>query len=276
MSKLFAAELRRMKKSRCFISCIGFMFSLGLIMPLIQLNNMKQYGASLSIENTFFAYALFIGILLAVFCSLFIGTEFSDGTIRNKLIVGHDRTSIYLINLFITMIAGCMMCMTYIITYTILGIPLLGFFTVDLTILFSFILCSLIMSFANAAIFTSITMFVQNKSLTSVICILSAFILLIGATYINSQLNQPKTYEAYGFNTEGSTSEVEIIENPRYLTGSKRAVYEFIYDFLPPCQALQLSEMSAVHLWQMSFYSLLIVMTITPIGICLFKKKDIN
>lgn len=276
MSKLFAAELSRMKKSRCFIYSMIFMLVLGIIMPLIQLNNMKQYGTSLMIENSFFAYTLFIGILLAVFSSFYIGTEFSDGTIRNKLIVGHNRTSIYLVNCLITMLAGCLMCLAYIITYTLLGIPLLGFFTVDLLILFLFILCSLFMSLAYSAIFTMIAMLVQNKSLTSVICILSAFVLLIGATYINSQLNQPKTFEAYSFNTGDSSSKTEIIENPRYLTGSKRAIYEFIYDFLPPCQAVQLSDMSAVHLWQMTLYSFIIIVIVTPLGICRLKKKDIN
>lgn len=275
MSKLLAAELSRMKKSRCFIFSMIFMLILGLLMPLLQLKNMKQYGLSIMIESTFFTYAVFIGVLLAVFASLYIGTEFSDGTIRNKLIVGHNRTSIYLVEGLVTMIAGCLMCLTYIIIYTLLGIPLLGFFTIDSTILILFILCSFMMSFAYAAIYTMIAMLIQNKALTSVICILGAFILLIGATYINSQLNQPKTYEAYSINSGGS-GELEIIENPRYLTGLKRTAYEFLYDFLPPCQAVQLSDMSAAHPWQMSLYSFLIILFVTPIGIYQFKKKDIN
>lgn len=275
MSKLLAAELSRMKKSRCFIFSMIFMLVLGLLMPLLQLKNMKQYGLSIMIESTFFTYAVFIGVLLAVFASLYIGTEFSDGTIRNKLIVGHNRTSIYLVEGLVTMIAGCLMCLTYIIIYTLLGIPLLGFFTIDFTILILFILCSFMMSFAYAAIYTMIAMLIQNKALTSVVCILGAFILLIGATYINSQLNQPKTYEAYSFNSGGS-GELEIIENPRYLTGLKRTAYEFLYDFLPPCQAVQLSDMSAAHPWLMSLYSFLIILFVTPIGIYQFKKKDIN
>lgn len=276
MNKLLTAELSRMKKSRCFIYSMVFMLILGIIIPFIQFKNMKQYGTSPMIENTFFAYAVFIGILLAVFSSLYIGTEFSDGTIRNKLIVGHKRNMIYLSYCIMTMIAGCLMCLAYIITYTIFGIFLLGFFTLDFTILIQFILCSVMMTLAYSAIYTMIAMLIQNKAITSVICILGAFILLIGATYVNSQLNQPKTYEAYSFNTEDNSSKLEVIENPRYLTGSKRAVYEFIYDFLPPCQAIQLSDMSAVHLWQMSFYSLLIIIIVTPVGIYRFKKKDIN
>ena len=40
--------------------------------------------------------ALFIGIILAVFCSLFIGTEHNDGTIRNKIIVGHEKSKLFI------------------------------------------------------------------------------------------------------------------------------------------------------------------------------------
>ena len=276
MSRLLAADFSRLKINRCFRYCMIFMLTLGIFVPLMQFNNMKQYGLSIIIENTFFAYTIFIGILLAVFCSLFIGTEFSDGTIRNKLIVGHSRSTIYLSNCIVTMVGGCLMCFAYIITHTLIGFPLLGSFTIDFTILIQFIACSLIMSLAYSAVFTMIALLTANKSLTSVICILGAFILLISATYINSQLGQPETYEAYTFDNSSGSSKTEIVENPRYLTGTKRAVYEFIYDFLPPCQALQLSDMSAVHLWQMSLYSLIIIVIITPTGIHFLKKKNIN
>ena len=42
-----------------------------------------------------------VGILISIFYSLFLGTEYNDGTIRNKLIVGHKRETIYLAS-FIT------------------------------------------------------------------------------------------------------------------------------------------------------------------------------
>ena len=40
---------------------------------------MKQSGYINNLDNGFFMCALFIGIILAVFCSLFIGTEHNDG-----------------------------------------------------------------------------------------------------------------------------------------------------------------------------------------------------
>ena len=54
----------------------------------------------------FFVYTLAIAISASAFCSLFIGTEYSDGTIRNKLVVGHTRGTIYLSNLIVSMAAA--------------------------------------------------------------------------------------------------------------------------------------------------------------------------
>ena len=42
----------------------------------------------------------------AVFSSLFLGTEYSNGTLRNKLMIGSGRTSIYLSNLICTVSGG--------------------------------------------------------------------------------------------------------------------------------------------------------------------------
>ena len=61
---------------------------------------MKQSGYINNLDNGFFMCALFIGIILAVFCSLFIGTEHNDGTIRNKIIVGQNYLFIKYGNLF--------------------------------------------------------------------------------------------------------------------------------------------------------------------------------
>ena len=72
------------------------MFIVGRAFPLLRYKDMKQSGYINNLDNGFFARALFIGIILAVFCSLFIGTEHNDGTIRNKIIVGQkEKRSIY-------------------------------------------------------------------------------------------------------------------------------------------------------------------------------------
>lgn len=123
-------------------------------------------------------YTLWTGIVLSVFCSLFIGTEYSDGTIRNKIIVGHTRTAVYLSNLVVCMTAGVFICLSCVAASLLVGIPLLGYFQSDIRILLLLLLCSFVMSFAYAGIFTLIAMLNQNKAIVAVFCILGAFILL--------------------------------------------------------------------------------------------------
>ena len=70
--------------------------------------------------------------------------------------------------------------------------------------------------------------------------------------------------------------ESKPILNPKYLSGLQRSLYEFLYDFLPTGQSVQYMTMSAVHLWKMPLYSLIITILTTVAGIMIFKRKDIK
>lgn len=101
MSKLLSAGFIRLRKDKIFWIALIFMFGAGVFFPVMRYIDMQKSGYINNIDNGFFACALFIGVVMAVFCSLFIGTEYSDGTIRNKVVIGQKRTSIYLSNLII-------------------------------------------------------------------------------------------------------------------------------------------------------------------------------
>ena len=72
-----------------------------------------KYMNILSRPETDFDYSLLasLGIpaFLAVFTPLFIGVEYRDGTIRNKLITGKTRTQIYLSSVIVTALAVLIM-----------------------------------------------------------------------------------------------------------------------------------------------------------------------
>ena len=99
MTKLLSANFFRLKKNKCFWVCMIFMLAAGVFFPVMRYVDMQKSGTVNTLDNGFFACALFIGVLASVFCSLFIGTEYSDGTIRNKVVVGQKRSAIYLSNL---------------------------------------------------------------------------------------------------------------------------------------------------------------------------------
>lgn len=275
MSKLLAANFSRLKKDKVFWIGMLFMAALGIFMRVASYLSMKRTGYVFSLDSGFFSYAAFIIIAASVFCSLFTGTEYSDGTIRNKIVVGHTRISVYLSNLIACAAADFFLCLSYLISALAAGIPLLGFFQTDIKIIVVFILDIFVMTLAFSAIYTFIAMLCQNKAITAVICILGAFIFLFCGSYINARLEEPETYGAYTFTAEGQEISEEAEPNPNYLDGTKRKVYEFLYDFLPGGQAIQLSSMTAVHLWQLPLYSCIITILCTGFGIVFFRRKDL-
>ncbi len=275
MNKLLAANFTRLKKDKAFLLFIAIMLLAGILLPIIHYMDKVNSEYEVTLERGFFAYAIFIIILTSVFTALFVGTEYSDGTIRNKVIVGHNRVAVYLSNLIVCLVAGILMCTAYLIPYLCIGIPLLGFFKVGAIPILLLGMCVFAMMAAFVALFTLIAMLSQNKAVTAVFCILLAFFLLFIGASIKNRLEAPEYYSGYAITGDGVTV-AEKKTNPQYLTGSKRAAYEFLYDFLPGGQAVQLSGMSAVRLWLMPLYSVFILFVATGAGIIIFKKKDLK
>ena len=87
MNKLLRAGFARLAKSRIFWICTAVSFGIGVISSITRYREMMDItGYSYSMEDILFTNCIFMPIFSAVFAGLFIGTEYSDGTIRNKLI----------------------------------------------------------------------------------------------------------------------------------------------------------------------------------------------
>jgi hypothetical protein len=61
-----------------------------------------------------------------------------------------------------------------------------------------------------------------------------------------------------------------------YVSGTKRTVYEFLYDFLPGCQMRQIAEQNPENPERLPLYSLLITVVTTACGIFFFRRKDLK
>ena len=275
MNKLLSANFFRLRKNKCFWGSLAFMFVIGIASPLLRYRDMKQSGYINNLDNGFFMCALFIGIILAVFCSLFIGTEHNDGTIRNKIIVGQKRETIYLSNMVTCSIIAITMCIVFFVPYLGVGIPLLGFFVADMKMIVMIGVTVLVLSVTFASIFTLIAMLSQNKALITAVCILLSFGLLFAGAMCNRMLDAPKTILAYSIGENGKNTAQEM-ENPKYLDGTKREIMQFFYDVNPGGQAIQCSTMQVVNLTRLPIYSLVIVILTTGAGVWIFKKKDLK
>lgn len=98
MSNLLSANFSRLFKNKVFWLCMIAMFASAVLLVISHYNRMvlyEDYETKYTLDQVYFQFASFIGIICAVLTSFFLGTEYSDGTIRNKIIVGKTRTAIY-------------------------------------------------------------------------------------------------------------------------------------------------------------------------------------
>ena len=68
---------------------------------------MARMGIERPLEFYFFAMASVMGVVFAAFISLFLSAELADGAVRNKLIVGHSRASVYLAD-YLVCLGACL------------------------------------------------------------------------------------------------------------------------------------------------------------------------
>lgn len=277
MSKLLSANFSRLWKNKVFWLGMIFMFGLGIVLVCGQYHDWKKYGLEPVLDSTLRTYAIFIGTAAAVVCGLFLGTEYSDGTVRNKLIVGHTRSAIYFANLIVCAAAALLMCAAYFAAVCALGVPLLGGFQGGAQENLIQIGVGALMVIATAALLTLIGMLCQSKAGASVLCILLVLVLLFAASFISSRLMAPEAYTGYALNEAGEVVEMPPEPNPQYLRGNARLAYAFLLDFLPTGQAVQIAMLGGVaHTWQAALYSLALVLASTLVGLVIFRKKDIK
>ena len=276
MCKLLRSSFSRLWKNKVLWCSAVILALFGAALPIKYFIDNRNGVSAWTSDTACFIFAYLVPIMLSILTSLFIGTEYSDGTMRNKCMVGHRRSGIYLANLLVCITAGVILCAAYSIPYTCLALSLLGKFeSAPQTILVD---CALILMlvFAFTAIFTLVSMLCQSKAHTTAACILLVFALLLAGVHITSALNEPEYYSAYSYTENGITVEAPEERNPNYLTGTKRQVYEFLYDFTPGGQALQLANINTEHPIQLALYSGLILLASSACGILIFRRKDLK
>ena len=133
MIKLLNAGFERLRKNKIFWLLITFTIGLALILIFTQYSDMKEYNEVKKIEQLILNYSMMMGIVIAIFTSLFLGVEYSDGTIRNKISIGHKRINIYLSNLIIIAITSLFSYILFMLLISIIGIPLFGKITISIS-----------------------------------------------------------------------------------------------------------------------------------------------
>lgn len=262
MRNLILVNLMRLKKSRVF--CGGVIISM-LYSAFLLVMNYREMAVSpetaITHLNWYFLSPLaFSGVFCAIFCSMFVGTEYSDGTIRNKLMVGYTRGSIYCANLIAVFLANVFVYAAACLVVALIGIPMFGgnlIFPMQFALkTFSGIL--MLASFAG--IFTMLSMLISNKAASVAACTIVYALMLEGGTLLRIAV-----YNYYMDKPSADIANASI--NP---------IIEFLYDFLPTGQSSQIVGGMLWNPYRLPLYSIIIIILTTIFGIVVFAKKDIK
>lgn len=306
MSKLLYAGIIRYTKSAFFWVAMVMSVIVGVSSRRISIN----------------ACIIFELLLLAALFSLSVGREYSDGGFRNKLIAGHTKGTVF----FSEILLSVSVCM---ILYIAAAIPAViikhEYFTQiypmryedmsGIWYLFKAFLGVGLVHVCVVVICIFISMLISQKATASVINIFLIIALYFVASEVNMALINSQyvyiptdTYEAQPFEEGGAYEEPENGEdgyirhdNPNYISGAKRVIYEIVCNVLPEGQAIRYyyicpdiaynsyydevsnrsmsvgeSEeiMSAID--HMPLYSLGVIIVFTVAGYALFRKKDLK
>lgn len=276
MSRLLNAGFARLKKNKAFWGNIILMVVLGFMVPVISHVEAQEYGRSVALEEGIFQYVIYMGLLQAVFCSIFVGTEYQDGTIRNKVVVGRKRTEIYLSQLVVCSVAGLLACATYCIAFLLVGIPLFGGVQRPIAQILMLFVGSIALCIVYSAIYVAVAMLCQSRTITAQITLLLAFGMLLAGSYITSRLSEPEYWTDYVIMEDGGTIREKEIPNPNYLQGTERQIYEFLQEFLPGGQMILLSSKKVDKMERLLLYDVLILAGGTGAGIFFFRRKDLK
>ncbi len=261
MRKLLFSNFFRLSKSKLFRGEIVFMILSGIIAALGTFAQYKihlVYGQIITLDRVFYGYSLLIGILTAILSSLFLGTEYSDGTMRNKVICGHRKINIYFSNLITIILAALLLCAVYLVTVTVVGTPFVGFVKQSCEDILLKLLGSMVLVIAYSSIFTLISMVCVDKTVSAVISVLGVAFFSIIAWQLNDY-----------------TDWQDSPGTPVYLC------LAFFHSFLPTGQAIQYGDIDnfalpIIHIWEMLLSSLLAATVTTVIGSRIFRKKDLK
>ena len=276
MPKLLRANFSRLLHDRAFRLLSALMVFFGTSMAVVNAVHARQDGEIWVMDYTIFIYVILAPIVNAVLTALFIGNDYSSGTMRNKRIAGHRRSCIYLTNLLVCIFAGICLCFAFALPQAAAGLLLKGEMNAAPATILLYVGLSFALMIAFTALFTLIAMLCQNKSHTTAGCILLTFALLFAGVYISSTLEEPEYLAAYSYTENGVTVEEPEQRNPYYITGMKRQVYEFLQDLTPGGQVIQVSEMGVKKPVMLAVYDGLILLLVTGFGLIFFRREDLK
>lgn len=276
MTRLLRANFARLWKNKPFWIC----FTVAVIDCV--LNFILEYVDNREcverLGDMLLAHGSNIMFLASIFSALYLGTDYSNGTMRNRLIIGHTRAAIYFANL-LTVLAGTfiMVAAKWLITAAagLIAGGSLGMSAEEFVLYTAVYACAFA---ALCAVNTLIGMLIAAKSSSVVVTL----VLIFGSMVISGTLIQflsiPKYSERLEITEDGTVRKVvSDTVDPMYVDGMRRQVYTFINNTLPCGPICQLETgMPLENGGTLPLYSLGVTAAATTVGSVVFRRKDLK
>lgn len=278
MRKLLSAFFSRLRKDVIFWVVLVVYSVLSLVSCLLNYQSSVQYPSDpVYVEDVLFNMIPALPFLCAAVIALFLGQEFDENTIRNKLTVGHTRTAI-----FFSAYAACTAASLALLGSTLILSGVTGFlcfkaFLLDWTQLVYLAACCVLVTMVFSAICVAFCMNIQKRAISILVTLVVMLVLLFAASYLEGALLEPEmTYEGITISTVDGVQFGDLVKNPAYVSGNARKVMEFIFDMLPTGQAVQLNNMELERCGRWLWLSAIMLPIITLAGFLPFRKHDIR
>ncbi len=279
MRNLLSANFVRLRKNKAlWVTClICFVFSVFQVMTAaLSVNVESAIEDGVYAEHFFMETVPMLGLFLGAFASLFLGTEHSDGTIRNKLSVGRTRSSIYLASY-----VSCLMGSVVLLVTWFIGASTFFLFS-DLPLengypgLAQPLLLVMGVMMAFSAIYTVIGNLSSSKANTVIICFSVFMAMTLTASLLYDRLCEPEMNGGYSMLVDGEIVPVELTPNPLYISAPLRNVCQIILELIPTGQAILINNMDVIHPIRQFVFSLTVTSAAMFIGMIFFQKKDLK
>lgn len=275
MRKLLTASFSRLWKEKIFWFVFLIMSIGSICYNWIGYNEIIK--VQIYVEDVMFCMLPISGFVFALFISMRLGTEFEEHTIRNKFIVGYSRTQVYFSEYITCMVASMILMGIMLLLSTLFGLFLSLEFQSSWHELALLLFCCVLIASVFSAMSVGIGMNVGSKAASLVVSIVFLFAILLLASFcINALAEEPMTYSNIVITVEDGVQFGDLVENPAYIDGTQRTIYELIADILPTGQTIQLNNLEFERAARWPVFSLIMLIIATVAGYIPFRKRDIR
>ena len=273
MRNLLAANFYRLRKSRAFWLALAATLAYTGLIVLVCWDHCATGTGHYTLEAILTAgfgltgYLCIPSLILAPLLAVYLGTEYSDHTIRNKLITGHTKAGVYLSELIVCTLTALALDILFMLLAGILCVwPVLRMTGTLLRVPVGQLLAWLAVGLLARAAYASaikLTATLLNRKTSASI----AALLLVIAGMLICRI---------GFGMIHSLEYALSIGRPTVNGEIRLAFWHLLMDILPTGQYLQVSRLDTPNLWRMPLMSLAIIAVSTGLGLLCCSKKDIK